>query len=163
MSTSKFSLQIFLSNIGLAFIIFTIFAVYALIIYRDTAFSTLGGLLILNGFILTLMCLGLSFLISNFANMRTLSAISTVLSLGACFLGGVFVPQYLLSETVKTIGVINPVFWYVKANNTLAEITNYSMSNLSSVFFSMFVQFCFAVAFLAIALVIIKQKRTAEE
>jgi len=159
-STSKFSFELFLGNLSISAVIYLIFVVYAVVIYKNSIFTKTGLLVTLNGLIFTAVCLSLCFLISNIATKKSMSAISTVLSLGSCFLGGVFVPQELLSETVKNVAVINPVFWYVKANNTLGSLNTFNYQTLDTVIFAMIVEICFAAAFLAISLVIIKQRRT---
>ncbi len=159
-STSKFSLGLFLGNLSISAVVYLVFVIYAAIIYNKSLFTNTGLLVIFNGLIFTTVCLSLCFLISNIASKRSMSAISTVLSLGACFLGGVFVPQELLSETVKNVAVVNPAFWYVKANNILGSLNTFNYQTLEPVIFAMIVEICFAVAFFAISLVIIKQRRT---
>lgn len=161
-STSKFSLGLFLANSSIAIAVYAVFLGLGAIIYKGSLLTQAGMLTVLNGLIFTILSLSLCFLISNIANYRTVSGISTVLSLLMCFTGGVFVPQQYLSESVKNVAVINPAFWYVKANNTLGNISTFNLDNLKPVIFSFVVQICFAIAFLAISLVIIKQKRTSE-
>lgn len=162
-STNKFSYELFLGNLSISLVIYLVFVLYAAILYNKSFFTQTGLLVTLNGLIFTVVCLSLCFLISNLVSQRTISAISTVLSLAACFFGGVFVPQELLSETVRNVAVINPVFWYVMVNNTLGSLNTINFKTLEPIIFAMIVQICFAVAFLSISLVIIKQKRRAEQ
>jgi ABC-2 type transport system permease protein len=161
-STSKFSFGLFLANSSIAIAIYAVFLGLAAIMYKDSLFTQAGMLTVLNGFIFTILSLSLCFLISNIVNNKTVSAISTVLSLLMCFTGGVFVPQQYLSESVKNVAVINPAFWYVKANNTLGNLSTINLDNLKPVLSAFLVQICFAIAFLSISLVLIKQKRTSE-
>lgn len=161
-STSKFSFGLFLANSSIAIVIYAVFLGLAVVMYKDSLFTQAGMLTVLNGLIFTILSLSLCFLISNIVNNKTVSAISTVLSLLMCFTGGVFVPQQYLSESVKNVAVINPAFWYVKANNTLGNLSTFNLDNLKPVMSAYTVQICFAIAFLAISLVIIKQKRTSE-
>lgn len=161
-STSKFSFGLFLANTSIAMVIYAVFLVLAAVMYKDSLLTQAGMLTILNGLIFTILSLSLCFLISNVVNNKTVTGISTVLSLLMCFTGGVFVPQQLLSESVKNVAVINPAFWYVKANNTLGNLSSFSLDNLKPVMSAYAVQICFAIAFLAISLVLIKQKRTSE-
>lgn len=158
-STTKFNFGLFLGNLSMSAVIYFIFVFYAAIIYKKSFFTNTGLLVTLNGLILTTVYLSLSFLISNIANKKAISSIGTVLSIGSCFLGGVFVPQEFLSETVKNVAVINPAFWYIKANNILGSLNTFSYQTIKPVIFAMIVEICFAAAFLAISLVIIKQRR----
>ena len=88
-----------------------------------------------------------------------MSAASNVVSLGCCFISGVFVPQQYLGKTVLSIASFNPTYWYVKANNEISALVNFSKENLMPIFMSMAIILCFAIAIFAITLVIIKQKR----
>ncbi len=161
-STNKFSLGLFLANSSMAIVVYALFLVIAVIMYKDSILTQAGMLTAINGLIFTILSLSLCFLISNFVNNKTVSAISTVLSLLMCFTGGVFVPQQFLSEAVKNVAVVNPAFWYVKANNILGNLSIFNFETLKPVMFAAIVQTCFAIAFLAISLVIIKQRRTSE-
>ncbi len=161
-STNKFSLGLFLANSSMAIAIYALFLGLAMIMYKDSLFSQAGMLTIINGLTFTILSLSLCFLVSNLVNNRTVSAISTVLSLIMCFTGGVFVPQQFLGESVKNVAVVNPAFWYVKANNILGNLSIFNLETLKPVIFAFIVQLCFALAFLAISLVIIKQRRTSE-
>lgn len=161
-STNKFSIELFLANSSFAIAMYALFLGLGMLIYKDSLFTMTGLMTIINGLIFTILSLSLCFLISNLVNNKTISAISTVLSLLICFTGGVFIPQQLLSESLKNIAVINPAFWYVKANNIIGSLSIFNLETLKPVMFSFLVQICFAIAFLAIALVIIKQRRTSE-
>lgn len=160
---SSFNTQLFAANIIMAFGVFMIFFIFGAVLYMENIFSTAGLIVTVNAVIFTAVCLSLCFLIANVAKERSVSAISNVVALGGSFLGGVFVPQQLLSEAVKNVAVINPVFWYVKANNALGSLNTFSYETLKPVIFAMTVEICFAAVFFAISLVIIKQKRTQEQ
>jgi ABC-2 type transport system permease protein len=161
-STNKFSLSLFLANLSMALVMYVIFLGIAFVMFTESLLTQAGMLTIINGLIFTILSLSLCFLISNFVSNKTITPISTVLSLLMCFTGGVFVPQQYLSESLKNVAVINPAFWYVKANNILGSISVFNTQTLKPVAFAMIVQICFAIAFLAISLVIVKQKSTSE-
>ena len=122
---------------------------------------TINGLLfLLNSFVFTFVALSISLLISNFINSRNaMSAAANVISLGSCFISGVFVPQEYLGDTVLSIAKFNPTYWYVKANDEIAVLVNYNKENLMPIFISMLIVLGFAIAIYALTLVIIKQKR----
>jgi ABC-2 type transport system permease protein len=88
-----------------------------------------------------------------------MSAAVNVVSLGTCFIGRVFVPQFLLGKTVLKIASFTPTYWYVKSNNSIANLVNFNMESLKPIFWNMAILIGFAVAILSITLVVIKQKR----
>lgn len=114
----------------------------------------------LNALVFTIVGMSIGFLVGiliKSANAQ--SAISNVLSLGMSFLAGVFVPQEFLGSAVLTVASFTPTYWYIKANNTLAGLTSFQWDSLSPIFVDMSVQLGFAVAILAVALMISKQKQ----
>lgn len=159
---TSFSFQMFAGNGLLCVIFWAMFCIYPAILYGDAIRNTRGLLYSLNSFCFMLVCLALSFLISNVASKKTVSPIMNTVALGCSFLGGAFVPQNLLSDTVKTIAIGNPSFWFIKANNRIGSMLVYDMEALKPVFQEMSILLLFAVAFLSIALVIVKMKRTAD-
>jgi len=158
-SSKNYNLQLFFSNLLISFIIWIIFVVLAFLI-NDNSFIQTGSILfIINSFVLTILCLSISFLVSTFATEKSIDPIGNCLSLGLAFLGGSFVPQSLLSDQLKTIGIFNPIYWYIKGNDTIGNLSSITTSTLEPIIYGILVQLAFAAAFLAIALVIIKQKR----
>lgn len=158
-SIKNYNFQLIIGNLSLAFIIWLIFVVLAFVINSGTLNETGSFLYIVNSFVLTTICLSISFLVATFATKNSIDPIGNCLSLGLAFLGGSFVPQALLSDTLKTIGTFNPIFWYVKVNDAIGNLTSITQSTLEPIIYGILVQLAFAVAFLAIALVVIKQRR----
>jgi len=118
-------------------------------------------LFVLNSLILTILCLSIGFFVSSFATKNSIDPIGNVFSMGLSFLGGSFVPQALLSDQLRTVGTFNPVFWYVRVNDTIGGLNGVVGDAWNGIVYGMMVQLAFAVAFFAVALVIIKQKRYA--
>jgi ABC-2 type transport system permease protein len=79
--------------------------------------------------------------------------------LGTSFISGVFVPQELLSDTVLRVASFTPNYWFVKSNITISGLDNITAKTVTPIFYNMLIVLGFAVAALAIALVITKQKR----
>ncbi len=160
LNQTKFSLQIFFGNIFLMLFVFALFAFYAFVMFPQAVKTTNGLLMLINMLIISLVALSLSFMIGNFAGRRSLQPICNTLSLGFCFLGGAFVPQELLSDSVKNFALINPVYWFIKANNEIITLSNFDFEDLKPVYINMGIELIYAIAFIAITLLIIKQKRT---
>ncbi|QOY35345.2 ABC transporter permease [Anaerobacillus isosaccharinicus] len=162
-SINNYNFQLIVGNLTLAFIIWFIFVVMAFVINAGTLNQTGSFLYIVNSFVFTIVCLSISFLVATFATKNSIDPIGNSLTLGLAFLSGSFVPQALLSDTLQTIGIFNPVFWYVKVNNSIGGITSITQFSLEPVIYGILVQLAFSVAFLAIALVVIKQRRFAHQ
>lgn len=152
--------QMILGNITFAVVVWLIMISASFIMYGSYMFSINGLLFLLNSFIFTLAALSISLLIGNLVNSKNaMSAAANVVSLGSCFISGVLVPQEYLGETVISIAKFNPTYWYVKANNDISMLVNYSQENLTPIMMSMLIVFGFSLAILGVTLVIIKQKR----
>jgi len=161
-NSTKFSLQIFFGNIVLDVAVFIIFTLYAFMMYPK-AMLTLNGLFYtINLFLISLVALALSFLIGNIASKKAIQPICNTVSLAFAFLGGAFVPQDILSNSVKKFAIFDPVFWFVKSNDQISLISSFDWNNLKPIVFSYGIQFAFSLAFLSVTLVIIKQKRTKD-
>ncbi len=161
-SSKSYNYQLIFSNLLIAFIIWFIFIIITFVI-NGPIFNQSSFLFIINSFILTLLSLSIAFLVSTFATKKSIDPIGNCLSLGLAFLGGSFVPQALLSEQLKTIGIFNPIFWYVKVNDTIGNLAVNTQATLEPIIYGILVQLAFAFAFIAISLVIIKQKRQSFE
>jgi ABC-2 type transport system permease protein len=152
--------QMILGNISFAVFTWFSMTLTSFIMYRSYMFSSKGLLFLLNSFVFTFAALSISYLIGNvIKNKNAMSAASNVITLGTCFIGGVFVPQFLLGKTVLKIASFTPTYWYVKSNNSIANLVNFNMENLKPIFLNMAILIGFAVAILSVTLVVIKQKR----
>lgn len=154
------NLQMILGNFSYAVFAWFIMIFTGIVMYGSYLFTARGLLLLLNSFIFTLAALSISFLIGNVIKSKNaMSAAANVFSLGTCFISGVFVPQAFLGKTVLRVASFTPNYWYVKSNNSIANMVNFNMENLAPIFLNMLIVIGFAVAVLAVTLVVIKQKR----
>jgi len=117
---------------------------------------------ILNSLVFTICTAGLALLIGNLAkNGEVVIAVANIVALGSSFISGIFVPQELLGENILKIASFTPAYWYVRANNIVAALANFNIETLASYFAALAVQAAFALAFVIIALVIVKRRQTA--
>jgi len=155
--------QMVLANISFAILTWFVMIFTSFIMYGSFMFSPKGLLFILNSFVFTLTALSISYLIGNTVkNKGATAAVSNVVSLGTCFISGVFVPQAFLGKTVLKLASFTPTYWYVKTNNEITNIVNLKAENMRPLFGNMLVMLGFAIAVLAMTLVMIKQKRMSE-
>jgi len=80
-----------------------------------------------------------------------------VITLAASFLSGVFVPQEFLGAGLLRFAQFLPTYWYVRANNQIAEVTRLNLDG--PLLQSLAMQLAFGLAFLSLALAIAKNRR----
>jgi len=153
--------QIFIGNLTFLAIVWGMMMAMSIVIYGKNMLTLAGLLLAANSLLFSITALAISFLIGTLVpNQNALSAIANVVSLGFCFISGVFVPQEILGQSVLKVASFTPTFWFVKVNDTIGSIVHFNKDNLMPIFGEMLIQVAFAVAVLGVALVFIKQKRT---
>ncbi|MCB2291319.1 ABC transporter permease [Clostridium sp. CS001] len=160
MKNKSFNLQLIMGNLVFALAAYGVMAGFAFILNRDQMMSYNGLLLCINALVFTIVALSISYLVGLLIkNRNAQSAVANVLALGLSFLSGVFVPQEVLSDKAMAIASFTPTYWYVKGNNVIGKLSNFSFDNLSPVFTYMLIELGFAVAVFSVALVVSKQKR----
>ncbi|MBZ9685479.1 ABC transporter permease [Clostridium estertheticum] len=160
MKNSSFNLQLIMGNLVFALASYGVLAGFGFILNRDHMMSYNGLLLCVNALVFTIAALSISYLVGILIkNKNAQSAIANVLSLGFSFISGVFVPQQFLSDKAIAIASFTPTYWYVKANNMIGALSNFSFNNLSPIFTYMLIELGFAMAIFSVALVVSKQNR----
>ncbi len=157
---TSINIQILLGNIVFSIACWGLMIILAFILYKDKMFNINTLYFCINSLVLTLTILSMSFLVGIVIKSKNAqSGISNVLSLGLCFLSGVFVPQNLLGENVLAIAKFTPTYWYVKANRVIGNLTNFNTDNLAPVITSLLIELGFAITLVSIALVMSKRKQ----
>lgn len=159
----RFNLQLMLACLVFALLTWLLMVVISLLLGARELPVREFLLLAANALAFTLACLSLSILISQLIRSRAVQqSIANVLALGTCFISGVFVPQELLGDAVQTLASFTPTYWYVRAVNTLDSLPVMDLQALQPVIQAMLIQLGFAVALLAVALAVVRQKRQAQ-
>ncbi len=160
----RMNLQFILANTLFTLVSWIILVLFCLLFSHKNIPAASTRYFIINSFAFALCASGISFLIGNLVKGReAITALANVVTIGSCFISGVFVPQVLLSESVLRIAGFLPTYWYVKANDRIAELTQFSWQNLTEVANYILIELGFAAAFFIIALVVGKRKRIAIE
>lgn len=116
-----------------------------------------------NNFALMLASLALAFLVGTVAKTTdAVNGLSNVLSLGLCFLGGVFVPVEMLSQGVKRIGQFLPVYWYSQNNSMLSFTSKMTEAAKKQLYMGLLIQLVFGAACVAAALAVMRVKQQEE-
>lgn len=99
------------------------------LVFRGQSWNSFTMLGVLNGVVFLLFTIGLTLLVSIFAPQSNgLNMIANIVGLGMSFLGGVFVPQNMLSDQILAVSRFLPTYWYTRINNMLAGFSNESFS-----------------------------------
>lgn len=158
LSPRNITIQYILANLMLALVTWIIMIVACLIINYKNTLNISSLYFLLNSFVFTVCCVSIGFLVGKFVkNQNAISAACNVITLGSCFISGVFVPQELLSDSVLKMASFTPTYWYVKANNVIAELSQFDYSHVSTVLSYMLIEMVFALSFFAVTLVVGKK------
>ena len=150
---------LYMSLAGLTLWIFVI--VIGILFYgRDFYTSENFVYYLLNSASMLFVDIALAYLMGTIApNRDALTGIANIISLGMCFLGGVFVPLEFMGSHVKAVSHFLPVYWYEKANDLLANFAHMTVSAREQFFKAVIIQLVFVGAFICLTLVIEKYKR----
>ncbi|MEN6316077.1 MAG: ABC transporter permease [Clostridiaceae bacterium] len=160
LSSNNINMQFMLANVLFTFVAWLIMVVFCFLFNYKNSFSVSTVYFILNSLVFAVCGASISFLIGNLVkSIGAIAAVSNVVTLGLSFISGVFVPQEMLGSFVLRIASFTPTYWYVKANNQIAGLTQFDFSHLELVFSAMLIQIGFALAFFAVTLAIAKKKR----
>lgn len=124
-----------------------------------------GGLpyYLLNSFMLVLVALSISYLVGTLVHgkdvVNTLNGVVNVLSLGMCFLCGVFVSLDVMGKGVRTAAQFLPVYWYETANELIVKFGSVTGEAQRAVFSGIGMQAVFAAALVCVTLAAAKWKR----
>lgn len=165
---TKINLQLILCNVFVGLLIWLLLMMVIAFMAKD-AFFTISGLLhVINAFLFMLVCVAMSFMICIFAMKskhpgEMLNGFSNIVGLGSCFLCGAFVPQQLIGDSVLSFARMLPSYWYVWLNDKLTMATKVNDALWKDAFLTYGILFLFAMAFLCVALVMLRMQRSSDE
>ena len=115
---------------------------------------------LLNMFAMLLFSLSLGFFTGTIAkNQDVVSGLVNVLSLGLCFLGGVFVPYEFFGEAVLKVARFVPTYWYAVNNMSIGAMTEMTPEFAKDIFWQTGLIAGYALVIFAVTIVIIANKR----
>lgn len=89
----------------------------------------------------------------------SITGLLNVISLGLCFLGGVFVPAEFFSDGVLAAAKFSPTYWYVVTNESIGAMKQMTPELAQDMFWQIAVVVGYALAIFAVTVVIIANKR----
>ena len=160
LSSSSVNLQFILAILVFTILAWSIMVAFCLLFNYKNSLNLNTLYFVINSLVFAVCGTGISFLIGNLVKSHNaIPAVNNVVTLGLCFISGVFVPMELIADSVLRIANFTPTYWFVKANNQIAKLTQFDFANLEPIFTSMLIQICFALAFFVAALVANKKRR----
>lgn len=161
MNYKKHNTQLMLSNGIFAFVFWLVYIILGCILIGNIMFTKYGLLYIINSLVFMICTLALAFLIANLvSNKEALNGIVNVLALGTSFLCGAFVPMQWLPDGVLKAAHVFPSYYFIKNNEIIKSMENFSMDVVKPVIINMIIVLVFAIAFVVINNVITGKKRT---
>lgn len=163
-SIRKLNLKLLLCNAIFTTTFLVVFLVFGIATSKTHTVNEYYIFYVANAFSFSLVALALGYLFGlTIKNTNVLTLVSTVTSLAFAFLGGVFVPQDMLSNSALMVARFIPSYWYVSANSTIAKLTTFNWQNISGVLGNIGLQVAVALVLFAAALVYSKVKSKQEE
>ncbi len=152
--------QLSLASLALSLLFFVITMGIGYILTGGTIFeSSIWIYYMINGLIMTFNSLCIAYLIGiSISSPEQISMIGNIVSLGLCFLGGIFVPLSMISSKVQYFARILPTYWYTKINQTLGGYTILPSSMRKDIFGQYMIQLLTGLCIFCVALLISKQK-----
>lgn len=145
--------------IGVAFFVVSILMVAVMNLHSILTEPNWGWYL-LNVMTMAIVALSIAFLVVHLARSGNgINGLANVIALGMSFICGVFIPDSMLSETVKQISVFLPVYWYEQNNDMIGTHSVLSASMQSRLILGYERQLLFAAVVLIIVLVVRKVQK----
>ena len=132
--------QLMLGNYTVGLAIWLLYVGFSFILYSDAMMTPNGALLVINSLVLMIFIQAFSFMIAKFtSNREILSGVGNVFGLGSSFICGAFVPQNMLSPFVLGMAKFLPSYWFIKANNEIIKLTDFSFNSIQPVLIDMLI------------------------
>ena len=158
-SYKQINRELFLGNACLTTLIWAIYVLISLILYKETMFTYNGLLVIINSFLFSITALSIGTVVGNLVTSREAqNGIVNVIALGSSFLCGAFVPQQYLGETVLNIGKVFPSFWYIKNNNDIMLLSIFNFETLKPILINMVILIIYSILLFIITNIISKSR-----
>ncbi|MGC4019422.1 MAG: ABC transporter permease [Muricomes sp.] len=115
---------------------------------------------LLNSLTMLFVALSISYLVGMLVSSPSaLNGIVNTISLGMCFLCGVFVPLDIMSKGVKTVAQFLPVYWYERANDKISEFSGITGAVRTEILQAIGIQIVFVAALVSISMVAAGRRR----
>lgn len=152
--------QFFIACTSFAGISWLIIMAIAFIIYGFEALTGQTGILLITAsFLSTFAVSGLGFLIASLApNMQVLGFFQVALGLVISFGSGIFIPRYLVGQTLQNLVSWAPPIWQVKANEIILSAESLNQGQVQSLKDYFLILVLLGLAYYAVSFVVMKYR-----
>ena len=159
----KYNRIVLFSNAIVIFIMWLLYMVLSLILFRNLMINLNGILYIINSFIFAFCTLTIGFLIGNITqNKNAIGGIVNVVALGTSFLCGCFVPFEYMPNYVIKIAHILPTYYFVSSNEIIKKLELFNFQNIKPLLINGVIIILFSVLFIIITNYISRKKQVIE-
>ena len=153
--SSSYTFQLFFGS-GLFVLAVWLFLMIVGAILNEEMYTGRAWYAVLNSFIMSVVVTAMAVFIASFEpKENVLNLITQALSLGMSFLCGVFIPMEVLSDSVLSAARFLPVYWYISANNMIADITPFNHGKIVQCYL---IQLVFAATLILLTILVRKVK-----
>lgn len=130
----KINHQLLICNLVMALVLLAFYVALSLLMVGDIMLTMNGALFIANAAFMSLFAVSFAFLLTNLLKSNNaILALINVVSIGSCFLCGVFVPAEWMPVFVQNLGRALPSFYYVENNRLIAELEKFNFESLKPI------------------------------
>lgn len=150
-------------NFIMGLIVWAISVLIAFFLLGKSFFHISCCFMAFNLLIFVISMIGLGNFIARISVSRSfIYGIANGIALFMCLVSGAFAGQGGLSEEMKSLAAFFPVYWYIKANESIKELLEFSFPGLFPILVCFGIELGFAVAFLCLGLLVEKEKAEIE-
>lgn len=152
--------QLLLGHILLTLIIWLVYVIFSIILFKEMMFTMNGLLYIIGSLCFAITCTCLAYFIGTLIKKESIiSGVQNVVSLGLSFISGSFVDRTLLDSSIVNFSKIFPSYWYIDVNYRLYDTSTYNMDALMPIFKDYIIILLFGILFIILSKLVVKFKR----
>lgn len=160
----KYNRIVLLTNAIVIFVMWILYVILSIILFKDFMISSNGLAYIANSFAFAICSLTIGFLIGNITqNKNAIGGIVNVVALGSSFLCGCFVPFEYMPEYAIKIAHIFPTYYFVLNNESIKTIEIFNFENIKGLLINGGIIIAYSLAFIVLANYITKKINFKEE
>ena len=160
----KYNRIVLLTNAIVIFVMWILYVILSVILFKDFMISSNGLAYIANSFAFAICSLTIGFLIGNITqNKNAIGGIVNVVALGSSFLCGCFVPFEYMPEYAIKIAHIFPTYYFVLNNESIKTIEIFNFENIKGLLINGGIIIAYSLAFIVLTNYITKKINFKEE
>ena len=147
----KYNRIVLLTNAIVIFVMWILYVILSVILFKDFMISSNGLAYIANSFAFAICSLTIGFLIGNITqNKNAIGGIVNVVALGSSFLCGCFVPFEYMPEYAIKIAHIFPTYYFVLNNESIKTIEIFNFENIKGLLINEGIIIAYSLAFIVL-------------